>query len=327
MFKYPKILIPIENILFRIITVRAKSKLFASYQRYLKSGIVPDNAMSLIIKANFATKGNLISDDKFEINTLDYPSNLFTQPQLIEAVNKLEAQGFAKVGIVLNQKILSELLRLANEPCYPANEKKVKKLEDNPNPSVYHRWHVPSELVLSNLGVQQLFLDNFWKFISDSYLRRPNKISAIRCWHSFVHSGQEVLSPENWHLDNGDGINFIKFFILLSDVKDYSGPTSIVPVSSQNLPRKFFTGRRFSDIEVSKLLKQKKIGEVKATGPVGLVYVADTRLLHRGTPVERGKRFLLNWTVSSDSFGSLKNEKYKIEEANPLFNSGLIEVF
>ena len=323
MFRYPKILNPIEYIIFSIICIGARYRLTRHHKVYLKNGYIPDNAASLIIKANFATKGNL-RIKLFNASSADFSSNFFPKSELLNSVNSLKSQGFANVGILTDEKILSELQKLSTLPCYPATDKRNKELVSKPNPKLYHRWQVSQDMVFQNLGVQQLLQDNFWRFISESYLEIPAKISSIRCWHSFPHDGSEVRSPENWHLDNGDGINFMKFFILLSDVNELSGPTSIVPVSAKHLPRKFFTGRRYSDLEVKKLLSHLNVREIHATGKIGLIYAADTRLLHRGTPVKAGSRFLMNWTVSSDSFGTLKNEKYKIAKENPLRLNGII---
>jgi hypothetical protein len=323
MFKNPRLLTPIEYITFRIICFGARYRLTKHYKKYLKNGIIPNNSESLIIKANFATKGNL-RIKLFNSSSVDCSSDFFSKSEILDSVNGLQSQGFANVGVITDEKILSELLKLSALPCYSASDKRNKELLSNPNPQIYHRWQVSQDMVLENLAVQRLLQDNFWKFISESYLQVPTKISSIRCWHSFPHDGSEVRSPENWHLDNGDGINFMKFFILLSDVGEFSGPTSIVPLSAKHLPRKFFTGRRFSDLEVKKLLTTLKVDEIHATGKIGLVYAVDTRLLHRGTPVKTGSRFLMNWTVSSDSFGTLKNEKYKISKENPLYLNGII---
>ncbi len=56
--------------------------------------------------------------------------------------------------------------------------------------------------------------------------------------------------------------------------------------------------------------KRKSVEILSATGLAGTVYVADTRQIHRGTPVIEGSRFILNFTVALNDFGSLKDEKY-----------------
>ena len=60
------------------------------------------------------------------------------------------------------------------------------------------------------------------------------------------------------------------------------------------------------------------------TGKKGSLYVADTRLLHRGTPVEKGTRFILNWTVAVDNFGDAASEKYYLKPENQLNNASHI---
>lgn len=322
MFKYSKILNPIELLIFKLITIGALQKLKKSYILFTETGKTPENVIDLIIKSNFASKGNINLTSESKLQYLQ-ESRMFSSIEIKNAIEALRIYGYAQIGIIENKTILDSLNCLENLKVYRANDRK-KVLYEKPDPNLYHRWQIPPELVLENLGVQSLLLDNFWKIIAQQYLSNFAKIAAIRCWHSFAHKDPEILSPENWHLDNGDGLNFIKFFVLLSEVDKDSGPTSIIPLSSSQLPRKFFTGRRFSDQEVNKLLTKKNTNIVNAIGPVGMVYVADTRLLHRGTPVKKGSRLILNWTASTDSFGGLENEKYKIKSTNPLYQMEFI---
>ena len=42
---------------------------------------------------------------------------------------------------------------------------------------------------------------------------------------------------------------------------------------------------------------------MEATGTIGTIYLADTRGLHRGTPVKQGSRLLLHFFYGTDFFG------------------------
>jgi len=334
MFKHNLILSPIEFALFWLTTYRALKKFKVTYHLYKKDKIVPSDVASIIINANFRSRGQIRQQIRSRISNsvIKKESNLFSEEDIERALSELKTKGFARIGIINDPNLLSELYKLENAPVYSSriyksSGRKNIRFQDEPNPDLDHIWYVDPELALNNSSVQQLILDTFWKKIADNYLGAETRISALRCWHSFPHKAKEIFSPENWHLDAADGLSFIKFFVLLTDVNEKSGPTAIVPIPASELPRKFYTGRRFSDSEVNKLLKSKKSNVLKATGEKGLIYVADTRLLHRGLPVEEGNRFILNWTCSVDSFGTVENEKYNLSCNNLLRDrKDLIEV-
>jgi hypothetical protein len=327
MFKYNFMLVPIEGLVFRLMGIGAKKRFLKEYRVYKEKDVVPNNIAPIIINANFSTRGSIRKEilSKNETTFKFSNSNLFSKEQIEKSVVELRAKGFSRIGVIENQDILSGLEKLNQSQVYSSQEFKTSgrkniNLVDKPDPKIDHIWFIEPATALKNHALQIILTDTFWKQISDSYLGNSSRISAVRCWHSFQHSQNEILSPENWHLDAADGLNFIKFFLLLSDVDENTGPTAIVPIPGSELPRRFYTGRRFSDKEVSKLLKYKKTAVINATGKRGLVYVADTRLLHRGTPVKLGHRFILNWTCSLDSFGTVQSEKYRLEVDNLLRN-------
>jgi hypothetical protein len=322
--KHHKILPYIDNFVFKIISIGAKRKIFSHYERFLAHGELPKNVEEVIILANYKTRGKIrrkIRKSNNEINS-DFNSKFFSKSTLERTVKELNDFGFSYIGSIQSDEIFSELEKLKNMPVFSRklNLKREKNVTEItiPDPSLDHIWSVQPEKVLENSGFQKLVLDGFWKQVADSYLGAPTKISALRCWYSFPHSNKFDLTPENWHLDAGDGLNFIKFFLLLSDVEELSGPTSVIPVPSNILPKKFYTGRRYSDSEINNLMLKNNVKEIKATGKAGTIYVIDTRLIHRGTPVSNGSRFLVNWMASVDQFGSISRENYKLKPDNPL---------
>lgn len=325
-FKYNFILAPLEHLIFRFITLNSVNQFKMAYKVYRESGLVPKNIASVIIMANFKTKGSIRNQILVtKVRTNPPPSSIFSEGEITNALADLRRTGFGKLGVIRDPKVLSELLLLETAPVYSGQRYKTSgrseiELQNSPDIESDHIWYVEPETALENVALQKIISDPFWKYISDNYLGSETHLSAIRCWHSFPPQRKEFLSPENWHLDAADGLNFIKFFLLLTDVDMKSGPTAIVPVPSSKLPRKFYTGRRYTDQEVNKLLNRNKKNILNATGSKGLIYVADTRLLHKGTPVVEGHRFILNWVSSVDSFGTVQSEKYKLKDNNLLKN-------
>jgi hypothetical protein len=80
----------------------------------------------------------------------------------------------------------------------------------------------------------------------------------------------------------------------------------------------FLVWMAFFDTKDWGLMFKNNVKEIKATGKAGTIYVTDTRLVHRGTPVSNGSRFLVNWMASVDQFGSIARENYKLKPDNPL---------
>ena len=103
-------------------------------------------------------------------------------------------------------------------------------------------------------------------------------------------------------------------------MNEKNGPTQIVPIQKNNLPRKFFVERRFSEREIAKLCKKTGNKVLSATGSEGTVYIADTRQIHRGTPVIEGHRFIVNFTLALDDFGSVGGEKYLVDKGKIQYN-------
>jgi hypothetical protein len=314
--KHDVILPLVDNLVFKFVSIGSKRRIILAYKEYRQNGWVPKNVSSLIILANYRTKAKIrkiLTEGNLKM-PIEFKSSIFNDATLQVALQDLKKFGFANFGKILDNQILFELEKLNDESVFTRSGQKA----NFPDTNIGHIWYVDPKVVLENLGIQKLILDSFWKQIADSYLNSPTKISAIRCWHSFPQPKDKGLGPENWHIDAGDGLNFIKFFVLLTNVDKTNGPTSLVPISSLNLPRKFFTGRRFSNREIAQLLKKYNTQEILAVGELGTVYAIDTRLIHRGTPVETGHRFLVNWTVKTDKFGNIEDEKYLLKPQNLL---------
>lgn len=301
-----------------------RKRLITLYEKWLINpniGITTKELTHLIPIGNFITKGK-IGDDllvrklKYGNETFELkPSKLFSEQELDRVCKELKSDGFSIVGNIKGTDIYDKLTRLNNVEVFSGknwkqNRKAKQTLLKKPNPAEDFIWYVDPSEVISNTGFQNLILDEFWRQIAKKYLNCDSKIFSIRCWHSFVKQGLDYTTPENWHLDAGDGFNFIKVFVLLSDVNENSGPTQIIPINQKKLPRKYFVERRFSDREIKNLCKKKNVKVLSAIGPAGTVYVADTRQIHRGTPVTEGKRFILNFNVAVDDFGGLLSEKY-----------------
>lgn len=278
----------------------------------------------MIHEALFNSRGKirlkLLNEIKVSSKNLSsFESKLFSDNELERALNQLKQENFARIGSISHLPLFKNLLKLCDLPVYSSNTKLSLLEEDNklllkehPDPSLDFIWNAQSELLWDNDSFRDILEDSFWSTISDKFFLGDSKITGFNMWHSFPHN-KESNSPENWHRDANDGLFFIKFFVLLSDVTLENGPTAFIPVPIEDLPLKFLTGRRYSDAEIEKFCTRRGIKPHYATGKAGTIYVGDTRGLHRGTPVLSDHRALINFRVSIDhQFGVNNSEKYNI---------------
>ena len=114
------------------------------------------------------------------------------------------------------------------------------------------------------------------------------------CWWS-VHYNE---SEPTW-LFHQDGTykKFIKLFLYLNDITTKNGPHVYVPGSLNRMitPNKYHISQRIPDDFI-----KENYSEIKYfTGDKGTMMLVDTRGWHKGNPVEKGHRILiqLEWTT------------------------------
>lgn len=278
-----------------------------AYTSYLKGENVAVDIDELVIGSNFLSKGKqrekLVREANFDYNLDLYkglPSSLDAFDTKFHA-EELSRYGFTKLPVAIPKHIADELINLAE-----TSEVTPTKFASNTNPrkepdaSIDHIWDVPFENTIQLDGSQKLLQDGQLLSVAAQYLQSNPVVIGSRLYWSLAHENEEFLTAENWHVDAGDGLKFVKLFIALTDVGSLNGPTNYIQGTHKSLPRKFYSGRRFHKNEIDKVFDGKI---VEATGNLGSIYLADTRGLHRGMPVKQGKRLLLHFFYGTDFFG------------------------
>lgn len=134
------------------------------------------------------------------------------------------------------------------------------------------------------------------------YLGAEPVISSVESWFSLPVQKLRPGSAQQWHWDC-DRVRWIKLFLFITEVTDSNGPHSYVLGSHRGWSLKA-PDSRFSDEEVAAAYDEDQIRTF--TGPTGTVLLEDTRGLHRGTPVKRGFRLVLQIEFSTDTFGRIE---------------------
>jgi hypothetical protein len=327
-FRFPKLLGFLHSLLTWVVCIGAKKRFYreiskgsATHPIKISGKIIAQAIFNSNGKIRIEVKTKLLGSKTPEITSQNH-SKFFDNAVVGDALAELKNSNYAKVGNISSSNEFKELIELLKSPVYSSKQKKDLKYSsrailevDQPNLQEDFIWNVSPERVWKNHGFREILHDSFWQTIADNYLGGHSKIISFRFWHSYAHANSENLSPENWHTDASDGLNFIKFFVLLTDVTDENGPTAVIPLPLRKIPRRFISGRRYSDYEVQELCHNKKIEPLKATGSIGTIYVADTRGLHRGSPLLKGHRCLFSFTASTDyQYGIDISEKYNIND-------------
>lgn len=282
-------------------------KLTHTYRKYLMGESSPKNVSDLIIGSNFISKGRqrhaLASQAKFKYDSSIYSGleTIFENFDTDLCANQLKEDGFCTLPVLLPQDIQDSLITLAqNSKVIPTKYASDQSPQNQPLIDIDHIWDVPFTTTIKNPEVQRIIQDRQLIEIAANYLQLNPVIIGARLYWSLAHTNEEFLTAENWHVDAGDGLSFVKVFFALSNVGSENGPTGFIKNTHKSLPRKFYSGRRFHDSEITKRFGNRII---QATGVKGTVYMVDTRGLHRGTPVKKNHRLLFHFLYGSDFFG------------------------
>ncbi len=294
-------------------------KLAKTYAMYLTGASSPKGVADLIIGSNFLSKGqqrhSLVKKSK-----LPYDSNLFNNLEtnfqsfdIRECITKLKTDGFCKLPVSLPLDFQDELNSIAkNSQVVPTKYAINQSPQSAPLIEIDHIWDVQFPDTVKSNAAKKLIQDRQLLQIAAGYLQVNPVVIGARLYWSLSHSNEEFLTAENWHVDAGDGLSFVKVFFALTDINQNNGPTGFIKGTHTSLPREFYSGRRFHQSEI-----EKKFGnrQIEATGERGTVYMVDTRGLHRGTPVKIGKRLLFHFLYGSDFYGFARPTTFNLERS------------
>jgi len=225
-----------------------------------------------------------------------------------QAVSRLDEQGYyvfeRRLPSDLCDRLLDFSLRnrcgarnrdglLTSVDCYPRHRPQAV------------RYDFFEQDVICNPDVQTLMADLSIIVVAQSYLRcQPLADVTAMWWNTDYLKEADKAAAQFWHFDM-DRIKWLKFFIYLTDVEDYSGPHSFVAGShrSGGIPRGLLEKgySRLTDEEVGTYFPPERIVEMVA--PRGTVIAEDTRGLHKGKNVLRGDRLMLQLQFSNSLFG------------------------
>jgi hypothetical protein len=118
-------------------------------------------------------------------------------------------------------------------------------------------------------------------------------IGYMAAWWSIPTPDGVPRQAENFHRDFDD-VAFLKLFTYLSDVGPENGPHDFILGSHADSQLRPI--RRYTDNEVYSTFSSNRL--VRFTGGAGTMFLEDTTGLHRGLPVNAGRRLILQIVYS-----------------------------
>jgi hypothetical protein len=229
-----------------------------------------------------------IFKELFEYLLREIPS--FFQPVVLE---KKQYNGFKKNGyIILDKKldsVICDKIISSFEKCISDNNTWVDDTKSDTRLFYAQKYIKEIDCILNN---------NLYNSISRKfYGKKINQKFSLM--NKVVPTENNLGSGAGWHRDSPTS-HQLKVLIYLSDVEKGNGQFQYIENSFKKfdifktvLRYKWTDKYRFSENEISKYIKDFKTKIVDITGEKGTIVIVDTKGIHRGAPIEFGKRYAM----------------------------------
>ncbi|WNC52876.1 MULTISPECIES: hypothetical protein [unclassified Thermosynechococcus] len=215
-----------------------------------------------------------------------------------KSLDELRRDGFS----ILEKTIeLSKIEKIYHFSLNTLSENDKQLLRDADHLGKKARIFYSVDTIFESEDIQSIIFDNDLLNLAYLYLEAPPVLDLVAMWWS-IPSDNSCLSEEAqlFHFDY-DRFKFLKFFFYLTDVSPVSGPHCYVKGSHIHKPREIFRDGRVTDDLIRKYYSEDKIVEI--CGAKGTIIAADTIGFHKGKPLEKGFRLLLQIQFSLSKFG------------------------
>jgi len=224
----------------------------------------------------------------------------WTSGDLDRVVAGLDRDGIALLDRTLPASTCEALEAFARAtPALPLG-RQAKELYDAQRASAL-RYDFDEADLLRSADVCTICFDGTFSAIAAAYFRCRPVYDFVTMWWT-TPSGPKDYSAaaQKFHFDM-DRLFFLKFFVYLTDVTADTGPHVFVAGSHRRKPPPLRQDRRFEDGEVTAHYPADAVRTV--CGSRGTIFAADTRALHKGQPVVRGERLVLQVEFAISRFG------------------------
>ena len=167
-------------------------------------------------------------------------------------------------------------------------------------------YQFEQDVLVNQSDIQELITDQSIIAVAQAYIGSQPVLDEVNLWWSTVFGEKaDSNAAQMYHFDM-DRIRWLKFFFYLTDVDPENGPHCFVAgshqsggISSTFLDRGYV---RIADQEVEAAYESERL--IEFTASRGTIIAEDTRGLHKGRPVLRGHRLMLEFEFSNSLFGA-----------------------
>ena len=241
----------------------------------------------------------LLSQSKDEFDGIH---GLSKKQAVIDIVEKINDQGFCLLEEWIAPDDIREIFNSLNLlPVKDMHGNTFDSLDSMTDDVARVVFEINDLMMLPIL--QRLATDETLIAIAEKYLGCQPILDVITAFANFPSTTTDLdtlsANAQLFHYDK-DRLRFLKFFVFLSDIDEKSGPHAFVRQSHRKRPDELWHPIRFTDEEILSHYDSSEIAYL--TGKAGTVLVADTMGIHKGVPVESGRRLIFQLQYSSSLF-------------------------
>jgi hypothetical protein len=174
---------------------------------------------------------------------------------------------------------------------------------DFANP-VAEKYAVTTDATVQNATVRELMLDRGLLRMAQAYCGSVPTIDIVIAWFSFPQPHASHQAGQLFHFDL-DRVRWLKAFLLLTDQDAETGAHVYVPGSQADHGiDKALLARGYARLEDDEVAPHQPRDTWKVMeGRKGVILLEDTRGLHKGLPLVRDHRLMLQFEYAQTMFG------------------------
>ncbi|MGE3759193.1 MAG: hypothetical protein AB7H97_15625 [Pseudobdellovibrionaceae bacterium] len=217
---------------------------------------------------------------------------------LSDIIGEIEKKGFYVFESTLPEATIESIVNYSTSlKCEATGLEGQYTPNEIPGRPRYHFF--PNDL-LGSSEISNLVTDETLYIVAGAYLGANPIWDMVAMWWSYPSREHRSEAAQLFHFDM-DRFKFIKFFFYLTDVTEETGPHCYIQSSHRRLPWRFRKEGRFADGVLEKYYGEEKIKYF--TGRKGTIIAVDTRGFHKGVPLVRDNRLILQVEFANSLFG------------------------
>ncbi|MGZ4044617.1 MAG: phytanoyl-CoA dioxygenase family protein, partial [Bacteroidia bacterium] len=237
-----------------------------------------------------------------------------------ETINKtLNRDGYAYFKNKISPEMVSSLYNYALKTPALAKKNEPKVVFD-PSNFVSEIYRFDAQDLINNKDIQSLIMDPALINVARNYLGCEPIFDFPAMWWStsFLKEASEEAA-QLYHFDM-DRIKWLKIFIYLTDVNADNGPHRYIRGSHLPGTKPLeLLERGYARIPDNDLVKYYKPEDfVVVCAESGTIFAGDTQCWHKGTPLKKGHRLVLELEYTSSMFGA-NYPKLEVKNSSPEF--------